>query len=977
MSSPSSFFAPFWRALAFTCICAFAIPQTARAQAPNAPLEDPAAVYNAAMQAFQEGDWGGAIDGFNKLLNAVTDPKQTTTFGPIYYTLGAAYYNLPDYKKAVSTFKTFLEKFPNDARANDVRLSMARSYYADEDFENAIKVFTQLAAIPAFRDQSILAVAECYKSQEKPEDQIKSLEELIKPEIKRGAQAGGAITLAQLYAEKGDSAKAIALIITLKGKIELIDNVIGLNAVAVQVGDKLSEAGEHQGAIDAYRQVMPMPEIVRQQKLRLQGMARRIEANLKSAAGNSQAMIGAVQANQEITANKTAIEDALAEFEKSEEFSAGLLFRIGKCWYDLGKPWEAMVVFTQLMDKFPDSKQREPTLFALISVYGELNRVEKTQELCQQYSKEFPTGPNAPAVGYLSGAVAMQAGDPESAATFFGIALDKTPDSEYKEQIRFMLGNAKFMQGKYEEAKADYQAYLKEYPQGGSVEEAEYRLGLIPLFSADYDTATGALNSYLSKYPEGNFTSDARYRLMVAKYAQSKYDEVVADAQAWRKKYPGDPMEGEVLSLYGDALVAQSKPEEAIPIYIESYKKANTDEVLNYSLFEASKYMQKLGQWEEMSKMFEDFVKERPNHPAVVTSMYWISKARARQGRSNEAKAFLVENLKQYIDQPHREAVEQLLTQLAILCSKRPTPPPSATPEPAPAVAVDTKKKEPAKDPKATAAAVPAPIPPPPPYDADAELDIQLEPLRSNPSPTAKARVLFAQAELKLLKKKTADREKILQEIATNFKPSELSPVLLATVGDFLLGKGDSERAFALYTELLNGYPSSDYLDFAYVGLGQIAFDQKDYDKALPLFTHAADVIAGSKVKDATVGKARTLLELSRFEEAKKLFELVASVREWRGDSTALAVYCLGDLEQRQGKYAEAIARYQRVFVLYQRYLPWVAKSYIGSAESFEKLGKRPEAIAHLKEMLRNEKLAKFPETEKARKMLQEWGEQV
>ena len=983
MSSPRSTLTHVWRCLTVALLCLAAIPQVSHAQAPaapKAPLEDPAAVYNAAMQAFQAGDWSGAIDGFNKLLAAVTDPKQTTTFGPIYYTLGAAYYNLPDYKKAVSTFKTYLDKFPNDAHANEVRLSMARAYFADGDFDGAIKVFQQLATIPVYRDQALLAQSQCYISQEKPDDSIKALEELIKPDIKRGAQAGGGITLAQAYAEKGDAPKAIALIATLKTKIDLIDNVIGLNSVAIQVGDKLAEAGEQKGAIEAYREVMPMPEIVKEQKFRLQAMTRRMEYNLKTAAGNSQAMIGAVQANQEIATNKTQIEDVLAEFEKSEEFSAGLLFRIGKCWYDMGKPWEALVVFNQVLDKFPDSKQKEPTLFALISVYGELNRVEKTQALCQEYIKDFPTGPNAPAVGYLSGAVAMQAGDPASAATFFGIALQNQPESEYKEQMRFMLGNAKFMQGQYDDAKKEYEGYLKDYPKGSSVEEAEYRLGLIPLFSADYDTATTALNGYLAKYPSGAFAADARYRLMVAKYAQTKYDEVIADAQAWQAKFPGDPMEGEVLSLYGDALVAQNKNAEAIPIYIESYKKANTDEVLNYSLFEASKHMQKLGQWEEMSKMFEDFVKERPNHPAVVTSMYWISKARARQGRANEAKAFLVENLKTYIDQKHREAVEQLLTQLAILCSKRPTPPPSAKVDvpPAPAAPVAAKKAAPAKEGVAVAD-VPPPIPAPvvPSYDADAELDIQLEPLRANASPTAKARILYAQSELKLLRKKTADREKILQKIADEFQPTDLSPVLLATVGDYLMSKGDSEHAFKLYTELLNGYPQSDYLDFAYVGLGQIAFDQKDYDKALPLFTHAADVIVGSKVKDATVGKARSLLELGKYEEAKKLFELISSVREWRGDSTALAVYCLGDLEERQGHLPEAIAYYQRVFVLYQRYLPWVAKSYIHCAKAFDKIGKRPEAVGHLREMLRNEKLASFPETAEARKMLQEWGEQV
>ena len=100
---------------------------------------------------------------------------------------------------------------------------------------------------------------------------------------------------------------------------------------------------------------------------------------------------------------------------------------------------------------------------------------------------------------------------------------------------------------------------------------------------------------------------------------------------------------------------------------------------------------------------------------------------------------------------------------------------------------------------------------------------------------------------------------------------------------------------------------------------------------------------------------------------------LGASIREWRGEATALAVYYLGEVEARQGHWAEAIAHYQRVFVAYQKYLPWAAKAYLRSAECFEKMGKRTEAVGHLKEMLRNERLRDFAETKQATRMLADW----
>ena len=76
-------------------------------------------------------------------------------------------------------------------------------------------------------------------------------------------------------------------------------------------------------------------------------------------------------------------------------------------------------------------------------------------------------------------------------------------------------------------------------------------------------------------------------------------------------------------------------------------------------------------------------------------------------------------------------------------------------------------------------------------------------------------------------------------------------------------------------------------------------------------------------------------------------------MREWRGETTAFCVYSLGEIEARQGHWAEANVYYQRVFVAYQRYLSWVAKAYLGSADSLEKLGKKADAVRTLQEMLR------------------------
>src|SRR5438270_7483207 len=171
--------------------------------------------------------------------------------------------------------------------------------------------------------------------------------------------------------------------------------------------------------------------------------------------------------------------------------------------------------------------------------------------------------------------------------------------------------------------------------------------------------------------------------------------------------------------------------------------------------------------------------------------------------------------------------------------------------------------------------------------------------------------------------------------------------------------------------------PKSEMLDFAYNGFGDIASQKNDLRAALRYYSDGTDKIAASqKLKDLTVGKARTLLAMGKLDEAKKVFEQVAAVREWRGESTAFSVYSLGEIEAKRERWAEANAYFQRVYVGYQKFLPWVAKAYIRSGESFEKMGKTQEAANTYRELLRNEKLAGFTEAQEARKRLQALGQQ-
>ena len=961
---------------------------TAQQPPPASSGGDLPQLYAQGMAAFQAGDY---IKAAAELETLLTKAEFSPQLEPAFFTLGSSYFNSANYKKAATAFKNYLTKFPNGPHAAEVAFGMAQAGLLDKSYADAVTQFAALEKDPRFRDQALFFGATASKEAGKTDQAIGTLEKLAGGELKSPISVRGAMMLAQLYSQKGKSDKIIPLIRKLRERIAMVDNIVELNAMTVELGDQLYAKNFYGDALECYRAAYPREQIVRLQNERLAAMQRTIDENL-NAARLDPSQFGTLAAlNNQLKLDIARTQKLLEEFQKLPSITPAIYIRMARCFYEVDKKWEAAVVYQEIIDRFPQITEREPALFGLIVSLADVNQPEKAQARCEQYLREFKTGPNAEMVGYLLGAVALQANDPGAAETYFGRMLETQPKSSFRDQMRYLLGNAKFMAGKYDEATTEYKNYLNEFPKGQSVEDVNYRLALTALFSGKYEDAMNQLKAYLQKYPKGQYASDAKYRLAVCKYAASLYDEVIADCKAWESEFPKNQQLGEVLGLLADSYAASDRENDAISVYVRSYKIATTDEVLNYSLNAASKLLQKRGEWEKVADLYNEFIREKPDHPTVISALYWIGKAKAREGKLDEAKQITADTIKKYIGDPTREAVELLLTQIAQLCVKKKKPEvATAGPGPAPATTSSPASTGTAPAPEATPAATPLPpdtaiavntpgpaatSPSEPEIDPGAELDKLLGLSEKDSSATARARVLFAKAELARLRRQTDEQEKNVAKIA-EFKPGDLSPMLLGRAGDHLLSKQKPDQATAFYQYLMDEFPKSENVDFAYNGLGEIALQKNNLPSALRYYTDGTERIAASqKLKELTVGKAKTLLAMDKLTEAKKAFEQVAAVREWRGESTAFSVYSLGEIEAKQGRWAEANAYFQRVYVGYQKFLPWVAKAYMRSGESFEKLGKPQEAANTYRELLRNEKLANFAEAAEARKRLQALGQ--
>jgi TolA-binding protein len=930
-------------------------------------------LFNTGQSAFNAGNYKQAIESYKSLIQqAGQDPGLES----VYYSLGAAYFNTQDYNAAADTFAQLLKLYPSTSRAMDATFAMAQAYMMGGKQEQATAIFRQLENVPQFKQQIPLLLANAYKDGGKIDDAISTLEKLIAGGIQSTTAAKGAIMLAELYKDKDEVDKAARVLVALNNRVSFVENVAALNSLAVAIGDKCLALKKTEAALGCYRIARNKEQVKEIQKDRIAAMERDLGSLNNMLRENAKDQSAFLRIQGMIATRKKDIDDSkklLEEIEKLPSIIPPLYLRIASAFYDNGQRWAALVVYSDLMRRFPDAPETESAMYASIVSFADINQPQLALELADQYLKKFPNGKEVATVVYLQGNISLKTEEFDKAESYFGTLLKDHADSPLAEQVRFLLGNSKFQQGKFKEAAEQYANYLRQFPKGLGAEEAQYREAISILFEASDSSVEKALpkiSQYLADHPQGDYAGDAKYRLMVCLFANKEYDKVIESAVSWENQYGQDAQQlGEVLALKADAYAAytkENKTEEAIQTYIRSYKVATTDEVINYSLFEASKLLQKRGDWDKVSAMFEEFVRNKPENPMVTTALFWIGKAKAKLGQTDEAKQFLAETAKKFIDDPKREAVEQIITQLAMLCTRK---------RPAQPVASGTNAATSGTNATPTPTPTPTPEPTASPADPGAELEALLS---GGTTATARARVLYAKAELSRMRKQPDKEGYFLTEIAEVAKPEDLSPLLLGVVGERLATKGQMDKAEPLFNYLLAEYPKSDLVDFGYAGLGNIAYEKQDYEKAKTYFEDGIRAsTAEVRMRELTLGQAKTLLALKQYEPAKKIFKDISSRKEWKGEPTAAAFFYLGEIEKEGGHFNEAIVNYQHVFVAYQKFLPWVAKSYIQSAICFEKLGKTQEAMNTYQELLRNEKLKDFPEAATARKAVQAAGGQL
>jgi tetratricopeptide (TPR) repeat protein len=622
------------------------------------------------------------------------------------------------------------------------------------------------------------------------------------------------------------------------------------------------------------------------------------------------------------------------------------------------------LAFTALVDEFKDFPQRDKAMYGLIFANAQLKRTKVAKDLCEQFISAFPDSSELGQITELFVMLSYQAGNLDEAVASADRAMG-FPKAD-KERMLFLKGNILFEKQQFQDAITAFEILKKDFPQSAYLDDATYRIALAYFYQNDSKGVRKALEKYIEAFPKGQYIIDGKYRLAFIRFQGGDWKDAMEDLDKLVVESPNDPNISQVYALLADGWkkMAESDPQKAdehygkaIGAYEEAFKKAQGEDVRKYVMDNLTDLYSSVSKWAELETMWRTYLQsvKGKDIDASLKAIYHIVNATKRQGKTDDAIALIAENVRPAISNPSMEQVEVLIQQMCTLMTpkKRRTstvtaaavPPADGAPKPTapPAVAVEAT----------------------PTFE---ELEKKIEKLLTpeNVTPAANNRITFARAWLARSMKETEKADRLFNILIEVAKPEDLSPMMLFIVGDNARKKKDNAKAQACYERLLNIFPNSEFADSAPVGLGEIAYEAGEHDKALKLFEEATSekYQGSSRLLDATLGKAKTLVKLNKLDPAYQEYDQIARTKEWRV-SWAESLFMMGQIEELRKEYAKAIAFYIRVYIAHQKYKDWMSKAYLQNARCLVLLGgeeNKKKAIATLEEFLRRLDVRDQPE---------------
>ncbi|MFQ3270875.1 MAG: TolA-binding protein [Lentimonas sp.] len=655
-----------------------------------------------------------------------------------------------------------------------------------------------------------------------------------------------------------------------------------------------------------------------------------------------------------------------------------LLVRRARNYTKTARRYEAFWMFSDLMSENPKDPQIEFYTYATFSNALQLKKTETAMTVGKAYRSQFPNGDFYSDITIALVSTLKDSGDSTEYIQIAKDFLDTHPLDTVSSNLLALWAGHNMEAGEFEETIKQTTSWISLHSQPIFEDGLYYWRGLSQLQIGEYDDATKSFVDLLKKYPTSIYAEDGLLRKGASLFYAQKFEDARDTLYSYTQKYPrGSALDqayyflGEVENLAGDFELA-----------LKHFKRADEittlQDIHDGAAFSMGTIYELLGRYEEMAAHFIAYTQRFGEDGRLTDAIFELGRAYEFLRQPNQMLTLYREYIEKFANDPENNGVDALIegyaekynTNQATLTKtvefldaldndiefrtkivtdrgylfeyfyvnsdldqtlynrlrNHPQFDDGLVQDLAPISEVtDIYRKQLADYPTET------------PVDFFRD---RLAHAKASKQRVAETRMLMGlyRSDVELAPSKTYD---------TAFF-SQVTPRVILYIADY--SRADRlDFAVEAWNTVLTEYPTDDSTIVAYMRLADVSEKRGDQPGALNYLEAIEAQFPGTPKLPAVILRQGELLSsMGRGEEARKKYQYILRVPDWRGIIHARALFQTGEAYMAENKYAEAHGYFERTFLGYSQFSEWCARAYLADAEALLGLGAKPDAITTL-----------------------------
>ena len=627
-------------------------------------------------------------------------------------------------------------------------------------------------------------------------------------------------------------------------------------------------------------------------------------------------------------------QEALLEALKGlPPYELDIEYRMADLYKTVERYWEALRFFDTVYRADPTTEVGERCVYELVDLLLEnLDQLPDAEKLVYEHIGTYKEGMTPRQLAYMLTGY-YQTHDMMTTITNlrpYIVEFAETNDTDvvrYDVELFFMQAVSELVAQRYPESEASFKYVMDRWPDSHQEANCSYWYAMSQLFQQKYVEAQPSFQRYIDKFPTEQYVDECTFQVGICLFGQEEYLAASNQFSIVINNYPESSVYPDACSMRGDIMGSEGLLDEAIEDYERAYATRRRASHATYATFQMAEVYEAEDKYDDIIRVVERYREDLKAEADQAKALFWIGKSLIQKKEYQQAADIYMSAIVEYGGDLRQDGVDSMITELVKLSN----------------LWLDGEQQD--------------------------ALNNEIE------AATKSAHNETLQLRLRVLQAKMNDTELILgrQLLAELDNFNNASPPVLATICDASFEEEDYSRAEELLTIFVNKFEDSDFMRAAYKLRGFGQYEEEDFEGALATINDA-QALYGTEhdVAWAQLLKAKTLLAMGDYDQAREENMNVLSVPAWRGVPVAQATFQLGEVEEAAGNLYKAHAFYQRTYMQYKGHArgKWAAKGYLAAAEVLKKMGLDDEVRQTYEAFLFDKYVNDLPPADVAREYL-------